>query len=224
MKDIYLHPENNTYPFNHHWKMNETELLIKLESESRGGYNYLTDTALSALIYLSNSLNTLAHSDAMPFKHQKDISHMNRVVKGLIGTKGQKIADNHTFLTASNDALTLNPRNEEFLQKLTSLINNHMTEDKLDIEFMTRHFNMSHSTFYRKVKEVTGYTAVDFIRRMKLQRGIELLRTRAYRISEVCYMTGFNSPAHFRQACKDEYHCTPSEILKEIKSPVSAQV
>jgi AraC-like DNA-binding protein len=65
------------------------------------------------------------------------------------------------------------------------------------------------------VKEVTGVSAVDFIRRTKLKRGIELLKTHAYRISEVSYMTGFNSPAHFRQACKDEFHCTPSEILKD---------
>jgi AraC-like DNA-binding protein len=181
----------------------------------------MNETVLLRLVFLSKSLDSLAQSEEISDQNQQVIARMKDVVEGLVGMnkqggmKGQKAEDVSTFLTFPETTANRNPRNEEFMKKLTELIHNNMTDEKLDIEFMTRHFNMSHSTFYRKVKEVTGVSAVDFIRRTKLKRGIELLKTHAYRISEVSYMTGFNSPAHFRQACKDEFHCTPSEILKD---------
>jgi AraC-like DNA-binding protein len=181
----------------------------------------MNETVQLRLVFLSKSLDSLAQSEEISDQNQQVIARMKDVVEGLVGMnkqggmKGQKAEDVSTFLTSPKTTANRNPRNEEFMKKLTELIHNNMTDEKLDIEFMTRHFNMSHSTFYRKVKEVTGVSAVDFIRRTKLKRGIELLKTHAYRISEVSYMTGFNSPAHFRQACKDEFHCTPSEILKD---------
>jgi AraC-like DNA-binding protein len=181
----------------------------------------MNETVQLRLVFLSKSLDSLAQSEEISDQNQQVIARMKDVVEGLVGMnkqggmKGQKAEDVSTFLTSPKTTANRNPRNEEFMKKLTELIHNNMTDEKLDIEFMTRHFNMSHSTFYRKVKEVTGISAVDFIRRTKLKRGIELLKTHAYRISEVSYMTGFNSPAHFRQACKDEFHCTPSEILKD---------
>jgi AraC-like DNA-binding protein len=181
----------------------------------------MNETVQLRLVFLSKSLDSLAQSEEISDQNQQVIARMKDVVEVLVGMnkqggmKGQKAEDVSTFLTSPKTTANRNPRNEEFMKKLTELIHNNMTDEKLDIEFMTRHFNMSHSTFYRKVKEVTGVSAVDFIRRTKLKRGIELLKTHAYRISEVSYMTGFNSPAHFRQACKDEFHCTPSEILKD---------
>ena len=104
---------------------------------------------------------------------------------------------------------------EEFLNRLTKLIEENMNSEKLDMEFMTDKLNMSHSTFYRKVKSLTGYTAVDFIRKVKLRKSVELLKANKYTISEISYMTGFNSPSHFRQAFKDEYKIPPSQSIKQ---------
>lgn len=195
--------------------MNEKNDSIYVGDKTRVCIDIQTDSDSSSLSYLLDSINSLTAEQQMPNQCLPTLSKMKEVVTQLMDNKKLGNAQERTFLTHSIQTTTKNPRNEEFVNKLMRLIEDHMTEEKLDIEFMTRHFNMSHSTFYRKVKELTGYTAVDFIRRMKLRRGIELLQTRAYRISEVCYMTGFNSPAHFRQACKDEYNLTPTQILKD---------
>lgn len=108
----------------------------------------------------------------------------------------------------------LSKLDREFLDKLDTLINDNMTTAKIDMAFLTDNMFMSHSTFYRKVKGLTGLTPVEYVRKVKLGKSIELLKSRDYSIAEISYMTGFNSPAHYREAFKDEYGMSPSQFLK----------
>ena len=108
----------------------------------------------------------------------------------------------------------LSKLDREFLDKLDTLINDNMTTAKIDMAFLTDNMFMSHSTFYRKVKGLTGMTPVEYVRKVKLGKSIELLKSRDYSIAEISYMTGFNSPAHYREAFKDEYGMSPSQFLK----------
>ena len=62
---------------------------------------------------------------------------------------------------------------------------------------------------------LTGLSPVDYVRKIKLRKSLELLKEGTYNISEIAYMTGFNSPAHYREAFKDEYGISPSRYLKE---------
>ena len=103
----------------------------------------------------------------------------------------------------------------QFLNKLDELIDNNISTAKIDMAFLTDKMNMSHSTFYRKIKVLTGLSPVDYVRKIKLRKSIGLLKEGTYNISEIAYMTGFNSPAHFREAFKDEYGVSPSRYLAQ---------
>lgn len=65
------------------------------------------------------------------------------------------------------DAMTCQISNldKKFLEKLNKLIENHISTDDLDMAFMTDKMAMSHSTFYRKVKALTGMSANENISR-----------------------------------------------------------
>lgn len=89
----------------------------------------------------------------------------------------------------------------------------YLTED-LDMAFMTDKMAMSHSTFYRKVKALTGMSAKEYIRKLRLQRCAELLRSGNYNVTEAATMTGFNDLGHFREIFKQEFGVAPSEYLK----------
>ncbi|MDR1898047.1 MAG: helix-turn-helix transcriptional regulator, partial [Prevotellaceae bacterium] len=73
---------------------------------------------------------------------------------------------------------------------------------------------MSHSAFYRKVKGLTGISANEFIRKIRLKNSLQLLLTGSHNISEVAYMTGFNDIDYFRECFKKEYGLLPKEYLK----------
>ena len=102
----------------------------------------------------------------------------------------------------------LSPLDKKFMEKLNRLIEENMTTVDIDIAFMTDKMAMSHSSFYRKVKALTGVSANEYIRKMKLQRSMVLLQEGESNVTEVAMLTGF------RKCFKKEYGISPSEVLK----------
>lgn len=109
---------------------------------------------------------------------------------------------------------SLNPLDNEFLQRITQIIEDNLEMEKMDIAFIADKMCMSHSTLYRKIKGVADMSANEFIRKVKMRSGVKLLLSGRYSISEISYMTGFSSVAYFRQCFKNEFGVTPSEYVK----------
>lgn len=110
---------------------------------------------------------------------------------------------------------SLNKLDNEFLEKITHIIEEHLDMEKMDIAFIADKMCMSHSTLYRKIKGLTDMSANEFIRKVKIRNGVKLLMSGEYTISEIAYMTGFSSVAYFRQCFKDEYGVAPSDYVKQ---------
>lgn len=108
-----------------------------------------------------------------------------------------------------------NKLDNEFLQKITQIIEENLEMEKMDIAFIADKMCMSHSTLYRKIKGLTDMSANEFIRKVKMRKGVELLMSGQYTISEIAYMIGFSSVAYFRQCFKDEYGMSPSDYVKQ---------
>ena len=108
----------------------------------------------------------------------------------------------------------LSPLDKKFMEKLNRLIEENMTTIDIDIAFMTDKMAMSHSSFYRKVKALTGVSANEYIRKVKLQRSMQLLKEGESNVTEVAMLTGFNNIGYFRKCFKKEFGLSPSEVLK----------
>ncbi|WP_340114822.1 hybrid sensor histidine kinase/response regulator transcription factor [Maribellus mangrovi] len=106
---------------------------------------------------------------------------------------------------------------KEFLQKLTTVIEENLEDEDLSISFVAAQLNMSHSTLYRKIKALTNLTANEFIRKVRINFAEQLLITGQYNISEIMYQIGINSSSYFRQCFKDEFGMNPSEYLQKLK-------
>ena len=104
---------------------------------------------------------------------------------------------------------------QEFISKLNKVIEENITKEDLDMNFMTDKMAMSHSTFYRKVKALTGISAKEYIRRLRLQKSAQLLKSGNYTVTEAATLTGFNDMGHFREIFKKEFGVTPSDYTKK---------
>ena len=112
-------------------------------------------------------------------------------------------------------SMKLSKLDEEFLTKFTSIVEENIEMEKLDMTFMTDKMNMSHSTLYRKIKAVTGMSSNEFIRKIRLRNSFLLLTEKEFNISEAAYASGFNDIGYFRSCFKEEYGMTPSEYMKQ---------
>ena len=143
-------------------------------------------------------------------KRQAQIIMQSMPTKGNTDVNEQENREN--ILTEKEPQL--NKLDRIFLEKLNHLIEENMVTQKIDMAFISDKMNMSHSTFYRKLKMLTGTTAVDYVRKFKLKKSLELIESEEFNITEIAYKTGFNSPAHFREAFKEEYGVPPSQYAR----------
>ena len=74
---------------------------------------------------------------------------------------------------------------------------------------------MSRTSFYCKLKALTGQSPTEFIRVMRLKRATELLKEGVYAINEISDMVGFSETKYFREVFKKEYKMSPSQYAKK---------
>ena len=103
---------------------------------------------------------------------------------------------------------------ESFMVKTMKILDENMSNNLLSIEELAEMLNMSQSQFYRKIKNLTGFSANKFLQVVRLKRAAQLLSTNKYKISEVLYEVGFTSPSYFTKCFKKQFGKSPSEFLE----------
>ena len=109
--------------------------------------------------------------------------------------------------------LTHSPIDEEFMEKITALINDNLSEEDLSTEFLCDKLGVSSSKLYRKIKELTDLAPNEFIRTIRLKKSAELLKTKKYNVSEVTSLVGFNDPLYFSRCFKKQFGFPPSKLI-----------
>ncbi|QSW88888.1 response regulator [Flavobacterium endoglycinae] len=109
--------------------------------------------------------------------------------------------------------LTHSPIDEEFMEKVTNLINDNLSEVDLSTDFLCDKLGVSSSKLYRKIKELTDLAPNEFIRTIRLKKSAELLKTKKYNVSEVTNLVGFNDPLYFSRCFKKQFGFPPSKLI-----------
>ncbi len=107
--------------------------------------------------------------------------------------------------------VTVTSLDEKFLSDLMTLLEKDMDNPELNVKSMSELMGMSHTNFYRKIKALTGQTATEFIRTIRLKRAAQLLKAGQLNVSEVMYMVGFSHRSYFTQSFKAMYGVSPKE-------------
>jgi len=103
---------------------------------------------------------------------------------------------------------------DDFLNKVYSTLEAHLDDSTFGVEPLAYSVNMSRMHLHRKLKALTGMSANELIRAVRLNRAAELLATNVP-VSEVAYRVGFEAPAYFSRVFKEQYGVTPSEFADQ---------
>ncbi|MEL7145492.1 MAG: ATP-binding protein, partial [Bacteroidota bacterium] len=105
-----------------------------------------------------------------------------------------------------------------FLKKVNELIIEQLGDDGFGVNQLSEMMGLSRSQLHRKLKAISGFSANELIRNIRLEKAMEQLSNQMGSISEVAYQTGFSSPAYFATCFREKYGYAPSELLKSSKS------
>ena len=127
----------------------------------------------------------------------------------------ENIIRHYSQQTTAIDPATVaqNPLDEEFLTKAAKLMNDHIDDVQFTTDEFARQMCMSRSNLHLKMKALTGESTNDFIRRVRMHRAAELLKSHRYTVSEVSAMVGYSTPSYFATAFKNFYGNSPSTLL-----------
>jgi signal transduction histidine kinase/DNA-binding response OmpR family regulator/ligand-binding sensor domain-containing protein len=104
-----------------------------------------------------------------------------------------------------------------FLQKTLDIIEERLDDLSFSVDDLVREVAMGRTMFYKRIKQLTGISAKEIIRTIRLKRSQELLASSDKTISEVKDMVGFGSISHFTQSFKKQFGITPSEFIKNYR-------
>ena len=100
-----------------------------------------------------------------------------------------------------------------FIQKLNEAIIENIANKDFNIDSLAKIFLMSRSNFHKKIKTITGMTPNDYINLIRLNKAALILSSKKYKINEVCYMVGFNTPSYFTKCFYDKFGKLPKDYI-----------
>ena len=115
-----------------------------------------------------------------------------------------------TLIEPEPEAIKITPLDEKFIEKAMKYVSDNLDSSRLSVEELSEHLGMSRVRLYKKIKQITGKTPIEFIRIIRLKRAAQLLRESQLNVSEIAYQTGFNNPKAFSKYFKEEFGILPS--------------
>ncbi|WP_191088984.1 hybrid sensor histidine kinase/response regulator transcription factor [Arenibacter lacus] len=138
------------------------------------------------------------------------------MVKNLIEHR-EALKKKFLLSTSVSDQSTPSSVDEEFIEKVIEIIHIHLSESEFSVQELAEKLLMSPDQLYRKIRVLTGLSAIHFIRLIRLKKAASLLLENKYAVNEIVYMVGFNNPSYFTRSFKAEFKVPPSEYAESQK-------
>lgn len=118
--------------------------------------------------------------------------------------------------TEISQPIELNPLDRKFLEKLYNYLDRELSNTELNVNGLGKDLAFSRTSFYRKIKALTGYPPTDFVRIYRLNRAAKLILEKEYSISEIIDIVGFSSNSHFSSCFRKHFGVNPRDYGKKI--------
>ncbi len=105
------------------------------------------------------------------------------------------------------------PVDSTFLEDMTKVIEDNITNPDLNVVFLAGKLGMSRSALFLKVRGLADITPNEMIQLVRLKKGARLLKQGNYRVSEVSYMVGFSSPSYFSKCFQKQFGMKPMDFV-----------
>ncbi|MBQ7632418.1 MAG: substrate-binding domain-containing protein [Paludibacteraceae bacterium] len=106
--------------------------------------------------------------------------------------------------------IQLSKRDEAFAERLKQVVEEHLTDPNLNVEFLSNMLHLSRTQIFRRVKAITGKGPLEYIRELRLMKADELLQTTDMTVQQVALELGFSNPSYFTKCYKELFGHLPS--------------
>lgn len=148
------------------------------------------------------------------------IKQLNLQIANILHTRelfharmtASRAVDAPAVMSSDDEEPSMNRLDAEFIATLNAYISENVSEEDFSIDVMAKQMNMSRSSFYRKLKAVTGLTPVDYLKNYRLEYAARLLLD-GVRVTEVAVFAGFTSSSYFAKCFRARFGMIPKEYV-----------
>jgi YesN/AraC family two-component response regulator len=149
---------------------------------------------------------------AKPFNMEE--LHMN--IENLIHNR-QRLKGKYSGAQQQTDKLEqpeVKGNDELLMERIMKVVNDHLSDSDLNVEMLTSEVGISRAQLHRKMKEMTGLPISEFIRNIRLEQAVRLLKEQKINVTQVAYSVGFSNLAHFSTVFRKQFGVSPSEYIE----------
>lgn len=118
----------------------------------------------------------------------------------------------HEIISDPEMVRVLTARDQEFISDLFSISEEKLADEYFNVDSLSRNIGMSRPQLYRKVISLTGKSPNDFLRDLRMNKALTLIKRKAGNISEIALEVGYSNPSYFARCFQLRYGCTPSRF------------
>ena len=105
---------------------------------------------------------------------------------------------------------------DQLMERIIKCTNENLSNPDFDVEELAKTIGISRTHLHRKMKKMTGISASEFIRNIRLEQAARLIKEKKINISQVAYSVGFNNQTHFSTVFKRHFGMTPKAYLEQV--------
>ncbi|WP_246202198.1 hybrid sensor histidine kinase/response regulator [Spirosoma agri] len=140
------------------------------------------------------------------------VAELQLRLRNLI-SRQQKLSEQYRQqLTQPDQPALSDGQPNPFLDRIYALLDSHLTDPILTVDWLADQLSMSRKTLYRKIDSLTGLAPNELIRQYRLRKAVDFLQA-GHNVTETAYLVGFKTASHFTTVFKDHYKKTPSEFF-----------
>ena len=109
---------------------------------------------------------------------------------------------------------------EKLLIRITEIIEERLADSDLNVQKLSEISGYNSKQIYRRIKQLTGHTVVDYIKSIRLKKAALLLEHRKYTVSEVMYQVGFSNPSYFSKCFAEKYGKAPKQYMESTTNTI----
>lgn len=99
-----------------------------------------------------------------------------------------------------------------FVDRLSSVINDHIVKGKIDYDELAADFCVGKTQLNRKIKAITGYTTTEYILHVRISLAKQLLAKTDYSIGDIAARVGIDDVAYFSSVFRKMTGMTPTDF------------
>ena len=104
---------------------------------------------------------------------------------------------------------------KEFIEKAIKIIEFNITDSDFSIEKFSELMHISRVQLHRKLKALTGKSASEFLRYLRLNKAAEMIKENKENITAIAYEVGFNNLSYFARCFHRQFGLSPSQYVSQ---------